>query len=889
MAVFVRVIYLCSMTGVSLTDRRRGYLSALLMALMFVLATSGEVSATHQRAAEITYRWLTGLTYEVTITMYTYTPSPADDVRVTLPIKWGDNTISDIPRIVFQSLPDNYTLNVYQMNHTFPASGTYTISVEDPNRNFGVVNIPNSVNVPIYVESILVINPFLGVNNSVQLLNPPIDQACVGKLFIHNPSAFDPDGDSLSYRLVACRGANGLNIPGYTFPNASIAFEMNALTGDLTWESPVLQGEYNIAFVIEEWRNGIKIGSVMRDMQILVGACSNNPPNISAPQNACVIAGNQLSFDVSATDPDNNAVILTATGEPFELASGQAVMVPNPASGTPTANATFFWNTQCSHIRRTNYNVIFKARDIHPEVSLTALRNTNIQVIAPAVQNLTSSPLGNGINLQWDAYACSNAAGFRIYRKLGSSNYTPGNCETGVPASTGFQLIRQLNDINQLNFRDDNNGIGLSPGNDYCYLITAWFANGAESIMSNQSCASLKRDLPSLTHVSNDSTQLATGQVLVAWSKPIDLDQQQYPGPYQYELYRTQLSSQPQLVYTGIGLNDTLFTDNTININTTGNQLHYAVKLLSVSSGDIGTSREATSVFLRIDPSDKELLLQWDVDVPWTNDSTEIFRRSNGGAFVRLGASTTSTFTDSGLTNGQTYTYYARTIGGYSSPGFVQPIINYSQLVSGIPIDNVPPCPPELRVTTDCSRIQNNLNLIYLADTCNADVRLFRIYHTRSAFEAFTKIDSIPGFQRNYQHTGLAYVTGCYYVKAVDSAGNVSIASNIVCIDWDACPVYALPNVFTPNGDQFNDLLVPLNSTESNPNANIERIELVIFNRWGNIVYETTDPAINWDGKHYRTGQDCADGTYFYTCEVYFRAFDEIIHQRLQGSVMIMR
>lgn len=889
LAVFDRVSYLCSMAFATHMNRWKNTFSKFLMVLFFLFLSVSEVTATHQRAAEITYRWLSGLTYEVTITMYTYTPSPADDVRVTLPISWGDNSVSDIPRIVFQSLPDNYTLNVYQMNHTFPASGTYTISVEDPNRNFGVVNIPNSVNVPIYVESTLVINPFLGVNNSVQLLNPPIDQGCVGKLFIHNPSAFDPDGDSLSYRLVACRGASGLAIPGYTFPNASISFEMNPVTGDLIWESPVIQGEFNIAFVIDEWRNGVKIGSVMRDMQILVGACNNNPPNISTPQNVCVVAGDQLSFEVSATDPDNNSVTLTASGEPFELTNNPAVMVPNPASGTPTATSTFFWNTQCSQIRRTHYSVIFRARDVHPEVSLTSFRSASIQVNAPAVQNLSAAPFGNGVNLQWDAYACSNAAGYRIYRRTGLSDYIPGNCETGVAAATGYQLIQQLSDINILNYRDDDNGTGLSPGNDYCYVVTAWFSNGAESIMSNQACASLKRDLPVLTNVSNDSTNLESGRAYVAWSKPTELDQLQYPGPYLYELYRTIINNPPQLVFTGTGLSDTLFTDQTINLNAIDNRVNYLVKLISLSSGEIGASRHASSVFLHITPSDRKLLLQWEADVPWINDSTEIYRRSSGGSFEMLGTSFSNSFTDSGLINGQSYTYYVRTLGGYSTPGFVHPIVNYSQIVSEIPADDTPPCPPDLIVSTDCSRIQNSLNLIYQSDSCSADVRLFRIYYTRSATEQFNLIDSIAVFQRTYLHSGLDFVTGCYYVKAIDSAGNISAASNIVCIDWDACPVYALPNVFTPNGDQFNDILVPLNASESNPKANIERIELVIFNRWGNIVFETADPAINWDGKHYRTGQDCAEGTYFYTCEVYFRAFDGIIRQRLQGSVMILR
>ena len=86
--------------------------------------------------------------------------------------------------------------------HTYSSPGTYTMYMEDPNRNYGVVNIPNSVNVPMYVQTILVINPFLGYNNSPTLLNPPVDVGCVDQIFIHNPGAYDVDGDSLSYRLV---------------------------------------------------------------------------------------------------------------------------------------------------------------------------------------------------------------------------------------------------------------------------------------------------------------------------------------------------------------------------------------------------------------------------------------------------------------------------------------------------------------------------------------------------------------------------------------------------------------------------------------------------------------------------------------------------------------
>lgn len=868
------------------------FLKRIFVVFVFIFGVVNVTFATHQRAAEITYKRIAGLTYEFTITMYTYTPSPADDVRTTLPIKWGDNSQSDIPRIIFTNLPDNYTLNIYRMNHTFPANGTYVISVEDPNRNYGVVNIPNSVNVPIYVESTLVINPFLGINNSVQLLNAPIDQGCVGRLFLHNASAYDPDGDSLSYRLVDCRGTDGLVIPGYTRPSASNSFNINALNGNITWDTPLLQGEYNIAFVIDEWRQGVKIGSVMRDMQILIGACSNNPPVISSISNACVIAGNLLTFNISATDPEGNQVRLTASGEPFKLGADSARLLPNPAIGTPTASTTFSWNATCSQVKRMPYSIIAKARDVHPEISLTALKTIQISVIAPPVQNLQTAAFGNGINLQWNKTACNNALGYRIYRKTGTSSFIPGPCESGVPASSGFIMIKQIVGSQVVSFRDDENTTGLTPGIDYCYIVTSYFSDGAESVANTASCARLKRDLPIFTHVSNDSIQLTAGRAYTAWSRPRELDTVQFPGPYFYDLVRYQGSStqNPVTVFTATGLHDTIYVDNSINLNSSSTSYAYEVKLRNISNGVIGTSRKASSIFLEVIPSDKQLRLQWTAQVPWANSRFEIFRyQASSQKFVLIGTSTSNSYIDKPLENGRSYQYYVRSVGSYSSPDIIRPIINFSQLVVGIPVDNVPPCPPQIQIQTDCETIQNTIKIIATSDTCNKDIKKYRIYYTPSAKVEFSKIDSISVMSSTYTHRLITFVTGCYYVKAVDSTGNVSLASKIVCIDYDACPIFLLPNVFTPNGDSHNDLLIPLAAPGKNPRANIERIDLQVFNRWGNIVFKTNDPEVKWDGKHYQNGRDCAEGVYFYVCDVYFMGFDGIVQRRIQGSITILR
>ena len=95
--------------------------------------------ATHQRAGEISYQYVSGLTYEFTITTYTYTPSPAD--RPEIEVFWGDGTSSIIERFQKINMENDISKNVYVMQHTFSASGTFHVTFEDPNRNAGIVNI----------------------------------------------------------------------------------------------------------------------------------------------------------------------------------------------------------------------------------------------------------------------------------------------------------------------------------------------------------------------------------------------------------------------------------------------------------------------------------------------------------------------------------------------------------------------------------------------------------------------------------------------------------------------------------------------------------------------------------------------------------------------------
>ena len=78
------------------------------------------------------------------------------------------------------------------------------------------------------------------------------------------------------------------------------------------------------------------------------------------------------------------------------------------------------------------------------------------------------------------------------------------------------------------------------------------------------------------------------------------------------------------------------------------------------------------------------------------------------------------------------------------------------------------------------------------------------------------------------------------------------VALNVFPVDTSFIDV---PNIFTPNGDLKNDLFV----TSS---QNIDKWSTKIYNRWGNVMFESTQPNIQWNG--YTGGNPAADGSYFY-------------------------
>ena len=869
---------------------------------VFLLIMSANVMATHNRAGEITYSHVEGLTYEVLITTYTKASALAD--RPSLYILWGDENGADMDSLERESvniIVGDIQVNTYRGTHTYGGPGVFELKMEDPNRNEGVLNMVGSVDTPFAIRSLLIIDPQAGHNNSVKLLNPATENACLNREWIHNPAAYDEDGDLLTFSLVSCRGFNGDPIPTYQYPNevslADDLFIIDEFSGDVTWNSPQIVGEYNIAIRVEEWRyvDGElrKVGEVVRDMQIDVQVCNNQPPEISDIQDTCIVAGSFLTLYINATDPDGDNLTLSAVGGPISEVLHPAIFT-NLGGGI----GEFAWAPTCTEVRLLPYQVVFKAKDQGTAVPLTDLETVYIRVVAPALEDVVAEPIGNTVLLSWSGGSCSDELaswqqeyGFHdIYRRLGSEPWSPTSCETGVPDELGFQLIASQADLGETTYVDEDL---LSFGATYCYRIVMRFEDESESLSSDEVCATIVKDVPVITHADVAFTD-EVGEVNVGWSPPTEMDTLIFPKPYTYIVFRNLVGITEEIAS---GISDTSYVDEAVDTRTQATG--YFIEAWSETSDGpalVGGSSSADTPLLLLTPGDNQIGVEVIVSVPWNMTAFYIERKAPGElSFTPYDTAFTAMFLDTGLVNTQEYCYRVKTQGYYDSNGTEDPLFNYSQEACSIPYDFSPPCPPVLQVDDDCIEEVDYLSWGG-ASLCADDVMGYSLYWAPfegDTLQLYATFNHETGFSLDstfiFNEGGVeGTIAGCFAVTASDSLlpgpggvlrQNESVFSNVVCVD--NCPFYFLPNIFTPNGDEMNDTFRPF------PWKFIESIDLRVHNRWGVEVFSTEDVDINWDGRHFESRQVLPDGVYFYTLTAYTIRLSGIVPERFSGEITL--
>lgn len=721
------------------------YLRTLILGICVLCIFSAK--ATHIRAGEVVARRVSGLTYQFTFIGYRDVEGVPFGNGV---FEFGDgNTFGgqneSIPWETPVDLGNGVEKWQFTITYTYSGASNYLVSYREDFRNADIQNMSGSVSTTFYVETLVVIDPLI-INSTPFFTVPPIDQGVVGAVFEHNPGAFDPDGDSLSYYFTTPKQNKGLVVNGYQSlidPGFYINYaqgnqnrdgeptlSIDPVTGTIRWDAPggatipdLENREFNVAFVVEEWRrvNGelIRLGFVTRDMQIIIWNYDNEPPELEVPDDTCVVAGTTLTGTAIATDPDGDPVRIEAFGGPFEV-SPTATVDPDPAPFEgPPATLDFEWTTACGLVRVTPYEVQFKASD-DPSIpgvpnppSQVNFETWRITVVGPSPEGLTVNRQANRtMQLSWSPYSCTNADSMQVWRRVGEFEFNP-TCETGVPANAGYQLVETL-PIESTSYLDDNNGLGLSSGSKYCYRLVAIFPDpaGGESLVSEEACDSLLVDVPVITHVDVQQTDEVNGVIEVRWTPPYQIDTVAFPPAYTYEVLRKEGAS------LGGGFTsvrppsaDTVFTDS--NLNTEDITYSYKIVLYDNSGNAVKESQQASAVRLELRSQVGSIGLNWNANVPWSNVSQNfpyhyIYRdnvvpgnesqlqvidsilvTSSGFNYLDDGS-----FNGIGLDENTEYCYYVTTSGTYDNDLLPEPLLNKSQIICGQPNDSIPPCPP---------------------------------------------------------------------------------------------------------------------------------------------------------------------------------------------------
>ncbi len=231
-------------------------------------------------------------------------------------------------------------------------------------------------------------------NSSPYFQDIPVPFICKNDTTTIRNRAIDPDGDSLSYKLVTpWQGAsmtnptvdicyttmyNPQNVdynPGYSaskpFGNSGIA-SVDAFNGLTTYLSKVA-GRFAVAIEVTEWRAGVAISSVRLDLQILVINCSPNNKPIMQYQKGTrfwtVEAGESFCYDVSAVDSKDTGQIITLQAY-SDIISGtngyaftKATLTPAKNAGKKKVTSKFCWKPDCNIPTKDTFRVTFEAFD----------------------------------------------------------------------------------------------------------------------------------------------------------------------------------------------------------------------------------------------------------------------------------------------------------------------------------------------------------------------------------------------------------------------------------------------------------------------------------------------------------------------------------------------
>lgn len=410
-----------------------------LLTILFFFGSLPTSHASHSMGSDLTYHCLGGNTYEIELSFYrdcagveadtggfiVFQSScfPADSVEIFQIAGTGQEISPVCPANTTTCNGGTFTgiqEYIYRGTITLPGPcADWQFSYNLCCRNNAITNIVNPGQTQMYIYATLN-NLITPCNNSPTFSNKPVPFTCLGQQFCYNHGAYDQDGDSLTYSLITPYNSAGTPIT-YSNPwtannplTSSPGVTLNPLTGDICMTPTALEITV-MAVLVNEYRNGVLIGSVERDIQVTVINCTNVIPAMSGINGTnsfsqTVCAGAQTCFSIFSSDVDNGQNTFVS----WDYSIPNATFTTFPGT---RENASFCWTPTTAEINPNPYCFTVTVRDDNcpfvgtqtfsyciTVVGVNANAGPDLSVACNATTTLTASASGgSGIySYQWN-------------------------------------------------------------------------------------------------------------------------------------------------------------------------------------------------------------------------------------------------------------------------------------------------------------------------------------------------------------------------------------------------------------------------------------------------------------------------------------------------------
>jgi len=363
----------------------------LLVFFALLTLLPSKARASHAAGAELTYTWVSDSTYTITYHFYrdcTGIPTPdsvtmcyqnnCDGYQNTIYLTKTFKIIGgyDNGTEVLEGCPGHPTACAggtipgyqewwYQRNVTLPSKcDHWTFAHTESARNSAIKNITAD---NLYVEATLNNMDDQG-NSSAYFTVKPVPYVCTNIPYTYNNGAFDPNGDSLYFECITpmtsgsdCGPAsNESYLATYSLPSNPLAcggsFVFSNVSGQMSF-TPTLTGAYVITVKVTEYKNYSGtwkvVGSVMRDIQVVVLGCNNPNPTMNTvastitgatytggKMNACATVPFGFCYDIQSSD---TGAILVVTDNSKLFSTSTKPIITYTGERTDSIRACFAW------------------------------------------------------------------------------------------------------------------------------------------------------------------------------------------------------------------------------------------------------------------------------------------------------------------------------------------------------------------------------------------------------------------------------------------------------------------------------------------------------------------------------------------------------------------